>query len=106
MAENDRCTIRVCFARLVNQIQDIEKISRFLYQWEILTFEEHKYFSKGNRKKKVILLLLTIPRRGNVLKFLIYALQNSEKEEVAAKILRENREMIQQGVIKFEGLSK
>ena len=106
MSQDNRDTIRICSARLIHEICDLNKLLHELYQHDVLEGDDVERIRNRyrNRKDQVMFLLIMIQRRGDVLDCFIDILQSMKSNKKAAKILCEERQKILRGEVVRTGL--
>lgn len=95
MPQEDRDALRSCYSDLIEKIMDISGLTRYLYQHKIL--DEHdmqEIFSQSKKSDRNAAFLDILPRRGNVLDFVLEAMQGSRDYQDAAALILRRRQFI------------
>ena len=95
MPQEDKEALRSCNVDLIEKIGDVTWLTRYLYQHKIL--DEHdlkEIFSQSKRSDRNAAFLDILPRRGNVLDFVLKVMQGKREYQDAAALILRRRQII------------
>lgn len=94
MPKEDRDAIQSCYVDLIEKIRDVTWLSRRLYQFKILNEYDLEEISSHNKRSDCNAAFLDIlPRRGNVLDFVIKVMQGKREYQDAAAMILQKRQI-------------
>ena len=94
MPQEDRDALRSCYIDLIENIEDVTWLSRCLYQFKILDeYDLEEIFSHRKRTDRNAAFLDILPKRGNVLDFVLKVMQGKREYQDAAAVILQRRQI-------------
>jgi len=95
MPQEDRDALRSCYIDLIEKIRDVTWLTRYLYQHKILDeYDLEEISSQSRRSDRNAAFLDILPRRGNVLDFVLKVMQGKREYQDAAALILQRRQII------------
>lgn len=92
MPKEDRDALQSCYVDLIEKIRDVTWLSRCLYQFKILNkCDLEDIFCHSKRSDRNAAFLDILPRRGNVLDFVLKIMQGERDYQDAAALILQRR---------------
>ena len=93
MPKEDRDALQSCYVDLIEKIRDVTWLSRRLYQFKILNkCDLEEIFCHSKRSDCNAAFLDILPRRGNVLDFVLKVMQEKREYQDAASMILQRRQ--------------
>ena len=95
MPQEDKEALRSCYVDLIEKIRDVTWLTRYLYQRKILDeYDLEEISSQSRRSDRNAVFLDILPRRGNVLDFVLKVMQGRREYQDAAALILRRRQII------------
>lgn len=95
MPQEDRDALRSCYIDLIEKIRDVTWLARYLYQHKIFDeYDLEEIFCQSKRSDRNAAFLDILPRRGNVLDFVLKVMQGKREYQDAAALILQRRQII------------